>query len=414
MTLPYEGIRVVDFTQVEQGPVGTQVLADFGADVIKVERIDVGDLGRGQNPQINGVSLYYMADNRNKRSLSLDTRKPEAKEIVYQMVKTADVVASNFRPGVMERMGFGYDQLKEINPRIIWSVSSGWGQTGPYQGRIGQDLIAQSLGGLMSLTGDRDGPPRAAGTFIADYLGGMMIAQGIMAALAAREKTGRGQVVETNLLDGVIASHLQENAAALNADWKFERAPKGIGHSDSGPFYAIYECKDGKHYTLMGAFVDDVLGRLSRALDIQPPLTDDPRFENPTRWNENSPALRSIMEVAFKKFTRAEVEERFDANGLPPGAVYDLQEVFEDPQVVHNDMVIEADHPVYGKVKLTGFPVKLSDTPANLRRSPPTVGEHNEEVLGELGYTDAQIKDLQASGVTGSENIKRADEATAS
>ncbi|HAL48435.1 MAG TPA: formyl-CoA transferase, partial [Dehalococcoidia bacterium] len=157
MTLPYEGIRVVDFTQVEQGPVGTQVLADFGADVIKVERIDVGDLGRGQNPQINGVSLYYMADNRNKRSLSLDTRKPEAKEIVYQMVKTADVVASNFRPGVMERMGFGYDQLKEINPRIIWSVASGWGQTGPYQGRIGQDLIAQSLGGLMSLTGDRDG-----------------------------------------------------------------------------------------------------------------------------------------------------------------------------------------------------------------------------------------------------------------
>ncbi|HJO80898.1 MAG TPA: CaiB/BaiF CoA-transferase family protein [SAR202 cluster bacterium] len=414
MTLPYEGIRIIDFTQVEQGPVGTQVLGDYGADVVKIERIDIGEIGRGQQPQINGVSLYYMADNRNKRSFSLDLRTPEAKEIVHEMVKDADVVASNFRPGVMERMGFGYEELKKINPRIIWSVASGWGQTGPYEKRIGQDLVSQALGGLMSLTGDRDGPPRAVGTFIGDYLGGMMIAQGIMAALAAREKTGRGQVVETNLMDGVIASHLQENAAALNADWKFPRAPKGIGHSDSGPFYAIYECKDGKYYTLMGAFVPDGLGRLSKALEIEPSLADDPLFENPTRWNEGSPALRAALEKAFKKFTRAEVEERFDANGLPPGSVYDLQEVFEDPQVVHNNMVVEAEHPVYGKVRLTGFPVKLSDTPATLRRSPPTVGEHNEEMLRELGYTDAQIQELQTSGVTGSENIKRANGATGS
>jgi formyl-CoA transferase len=164
----------------------------------------------------------------------------------------------------------------------------------------------------------------------------------------------------------------------------------------------------------MGVFVPDGLGRLSKALEIEPSLADDPRFDNPTRWNEGSPALRAALEEAFKKFTRAEVEERFDANGLPPGSVYDLQEVFADPQVVHNNMVVEAEHPVYGKVKLTGFPVKLSDTPATLRRSPPTVGEHNEEMLRELGYTDAQIQELQTSGVTGSENIKRANGATGS
>jgi formyl-CoA transferase len=265
----------------------------------------------------------------------------------------------------------------------------------------------------MSMTGHRDGPPTASGTFIGDYLGGMMIAQGIMAALAAREKTGRGQIVDTNLLSGVIASHLQENAAVLNTDVKFPRPAKGIGHSDSGPFYAVYECKDGKYYAVMCAFVDDSLGRVSRALDIQPPLTDDPRFENPTRWNENSPALRQLLEEAFKKFTRAEVEERFDGAGLPPGSVYEIDEVFNDPQVVHNEMVIEAEHPVYGTVKLTGFPVKLSDTPANLRRSPPTVGEHNEEVLRELGYTDTQIQELQAARVTGSENLIRANGVTA-
>jgi formyl-CoA transferase len=407
MTLPYDGIRMIDFTQLEQGPSGTQVLADFGVDVLKVERVEAGEIGRRQVPQINGVSLYFMALNRNKRSLSMDVRKPEAKEIVYRLVKRADIVASNFRPGVMDRLGFGYDELSEINPRIIWATASGYGLSGPYEKRVGQDLLAQAMGGLMAMTGERGGPPTPTGTFIADYLAGMLFAQGMMIALAAREKTGRGQIVDSNLLNSMIVSHLQENAAVLNVGQKFPRPEKGGGHAGSGPLYAVYECKDGKHYALMGGIVANGLERVSQALDIQPLLTEDPRFEGLDMRSEEAWALRPVLEEAFKRFTRAEVEKRFDSAGLPPGSVYELDEVFGDPQVLHNDMVIEADHPAYGTVKLTGFPFKLSDTPATMRRSPPTVGEHNEEVLGELGYADAQIRELQAAGVVGSENLQR-------
>ena len=392
MTLPYDGIRVLDLTQLEQGPSGTQVLADFGADVIKIERIDLGEIGRRQLPQIRGTSLWFMANNRNKRSLSLDIAKPEAKEIVYRMVATSDVVASNFRPGVMERLGFGYHKLEEINPRIIWAAASGYGQSGPYQERIGQDLLAQAMGGLMAMTGEQDGPPVATGTYIADYLGAMAFAQGIMAALAAREKTNHGQMVDSNLLNIVIASHLQENAAVLNTGQEVPRPPPGVGHAGGGPLYAVYECKDGKHYALMGGLIDDGLDRVSRALAIQPSLAVKPRPKD----------MGETLRHAFKKFTRDEVERRFC--DLPPGSVYELGEVFEDPQVIHNDMVVEAEHPAYGRVKLTGFPVKLSHTPATLRMSPPTVGEQNEEVLQEFGYSVDEIRSLQRAEVVGCED----------
>lgn len=394
MTLPYQGIRIIDFTQLEQGPSGTQVLADFGADVIKIERIDVGEIGRRQLPQIHGESLWFMANNRNKRSLSLDLVKPDAKEIIYKMVASADVVASNFRPGVMERIGFGYEILEQINPRIIWAVASGYGQSGPYRERIGQDLLAQAMGGLMAMTGDRDGPPTATGTYIADYLGAMAFAQGIMAALAAREKTDHGQIVETNLLNIVIASHLQENAAVLNTGQEIPRPPPGGGHAGAGPLYAVYECQDGKHYALMGGLIEDGLDRVSRALQIEPSLARKPRPKE----------LGETLRQAFKKFRRDEVERRFAEHGLPPGSVYDLAEVFEDPQVIHNDMVVETEHPAYGRVKLTGFPVKLSQTPATLRQPPPTVGEQNEEVLQQFGYSADEIASLQEAAVVGSED----------
>lgn len=413
MTLPYEDIRVLDFTQLEQGPAATQVLADFGADVIKVERVDVGEIGRRQQPQVRGMSYFFLADNRNKRSLSLDVRRPEGREVIDRIVESADIVASNFRPGVMERLGLGYDRLSEINPRVIWAAASGYGLSGPYEKRIGQDLLAQALGGLMSMTGEEDGPPTATGTWIADYLGAMLFAQGMMIALAAREKTGRGQIVDSNLLNGMIASHLQENAAVLNVGQTYPRPEPGTGHSGSGPLYAVYECKDGKHYALMGALVSDGLERVSRALEIAPSLADDPRWKDASRDTDTRRQLRIALEQAFKKFTRDEVEARFAAHDLPPGRVYELHEVFGDPQVIHNEMVLEVEHPAYGAVKLTGFPVKLSDTPATLRISPPTVGQHNEEVLKQFGYTDDDIRALQEDGVVGSENLKRAGEVAA-
>jgi formyl-CoA transferase len=400
---------MIDFTQLEQGPSGTQVLADFGMDVIKVERIDAGEIGRRQVPQVNGMSYHWMANNRNKRSVTLDLKRPEAREIVYRLVKVSDIVASNFRPGVMDRLGLGYDSLNEINPGIIWAAASGYGLTGPYQDRIGQDVLAQAMGGLMAMTGQRDGPPIATGTWIADFLGAMLFAQGMMVALAARDKTGRGQVVDSNILNSMVVSHLQENASVLNSDKRYPRPLPGSGHTDNGPLYAIYECKDGRHFVLQGMFTRNVLARLSEALEIRPSMAEDPRWKDLDLRYEGAWSLRPILERAFKKFTREEVGKRFEANDLPPGPVYELDEVFRDPQVVHNEMVVETEHPAYGRLKLTGFPVKLSETPATLRTPPPTVGEHNEEVLREFGYSDDEIRALQESGVVGSENLRRAD-----
>jgi crotonobetainyl-CoA:carnitine CoA-transferase CaiB-like acyl-CoA transferase len=413
VTLPYEGVRMIDFTQLEQGPSGTQVLADFGADVIKVERIDAGEIGRRQVPQGNGMSYYWLANNRNKRSLSLDVRKPQAKEIIHRLVEESDIVASNFRPGVMDRLGFGYEKLKEINPRMIWAAASGYGLTGPYEKRIGQDLLAQAMGGLMSMTGERDGPPTTTGTWIADFLAAMLFAQGMMAALAARDKTGRGQVVDSNLLNSMVVSHLQENAAMLNVGQKYPRPRRGEGHSGSGPLYAVYECKDGRYFALMGGLIDNALDRVSKALDIQPSLAEDPRWKDVDMRSEEAWRLRPLLEEAFKRFTRSEVEERFEEQKLAPGPVYDIDEVFQDPQVIHNDLVLETWHPAYGRVKLTGFPVKLSETPATLRMAPPTVGEHNEEVLREVGYSDNEVRSFQEAGAVGSENLRRAKEAVA-
>lgn len=412
MTLPYAGIRMIDFTQLEQGPSGTQVLADFGVDVIKIERIDVGEIGRKQVPQANGMSFAWLANNRNKRSLSLDLRTTEAKSIVYKLVEASDIVASNFRPNVMERLGLGYETLKEINPRLIWAAASGYGMTGPYQDRIGQDLLAQAMGGLMAMTGERDGPPTATGTWIADFLAAMLFAQGITVALAAREKTGRGQVVESNLLNAMIVSHLQENAAILNIGQKYPRPEPGGGHFGSGPLYAIYQCKDGKYFALMGGLIDNALDRISHALDIQPSLADASPWKDMDMRGEEAWQLRPILEKAFKRFTRDEIESSFLENGLPPGPVYEPHEVFDDPQVIHNDMVLETEHPAYGRVALTGFPVKLSETPATLRSPPPLVGEHNEEILREIGYSDDEIRELQLSESVGRENIKRSATAT--
>jgi formyl-CoA transferase len=404
---------MIDFTHIEQGPVGTQVLADFGVDVIKVERIDTGERFRAGGPKFRGMNSAWLADNRNKRSLTLDLKKPEATQIIHRLVETFDIVANNFRPGVMDRLGLGYEELKAINPRIIWAAATGYGLTGPYDKRYGQDLLAQSIGGLMAMTGERDGPPTATGTPIADFMGAMLFAQGMMAALAARERTGRGQIVDSCLMNGMIVSHLQENVAVLNMDEKYPRPLPGGGSSRSRPFYAVYECKDGKYFTLMAGARDRIKERVSKALGIEPSLAEDPRWKDVDMSSGESWELRPVLEEAFKKFTRSELEERFEEQGLPPAPVYELDEVFRDPQVVHNDLVLELEHPAYGKVKVTGFPVKLSETPAKLRMSPPIVGEHNEEVLREAGYSDAEIRTYQEAGVVGSETLKRAHEAVA-
>ncbi|AWB87654.1 CaiB/BaiF CoA transferase family protein [Mycetocola zhujimingii] len=404
MTSAFDGIRILDFTQLEQGPSGTQVLADFGADVIKIERIDSGEIGRGQCPTIDGYSPHWSATNRNKRSLSVDVKNPEGIRLILDLVKDADIVASNFRPGVMDRLGLGYDDLSAVNPRIIVAYASGYGQTGPYAHRRGQDLAAQAISGLMALTGSADGPPTPSGTFMIDYLASMQFAQGMMVALAARERTGRGQVVDSCLLNAAIASHLQEGTTYLNTGQEYPRPEAGIAHAHNTALYGYYETKDGSWFVLIGEFyISEPWKRAARALGLPDDVVNDERFQTTEGLREHTAETTEIIRTAALTFDRDDLMARFEAEDVLTAPVNDYDDVFADPQVLHNEMVLTKSVPGLGDMKFVGIPVKLSDTPGALRMAPPSLGEHTDEVLAELGLSPEAIAQLRSGGVIGSE-----------
>lgn len=407
MTSAFEGIRILDFTQLEQGPSGTQVLADFGADVIKIERIDSGEIGRGQFPTLDGYSPHWSATNRNKRSLSVDVKHPDGIKLILELVKNADIVASNFRPGVMDRLGLGYEDLSAVNPRIIVAYASGYGQTGPYAHRRGQDLAAQAISGLMALTGSAEGPPTPSGTFMIDYLASMQFAQGMMIALAARERTGRGQVVDSCLLNAALASHLQEGTTFLNTGQTYPRPEAGIAHAHNTALYGYYETKDGSWFVLIGEFyISEPWKRASRALGLPPELVNDERFQTVEGLRAHTRETTEIIRAAALGFERDELMARFEAEDVLTAPVNDYDAVFTDPQVLHNDMILTARVAGIGEMKFVGIPVKLSDTPGELRSPPPSLGEHTDDVLAELGLSAASIEQLRTSGVVGSESLR--------
>lgn len=405
MTLPFEGIRILDFTQLEQGPSGTLVLADFGAEVIKIERPVRGELGRGQEPRYRGMSCHWAANNRNKLSLSVDLKRPEGRHVVLRLVPGADIVASNFRPGVMDRLGFGYEELRQINPRIICAYASGYGQSGPYRERRGQDLAAQAIGGLMEMTGQAGGAPTPVGTFAVDYLAAMQFAIGMMAALAARDRTGAGQIVDTSLLNAAVTLHHQEATAFLNTGQRYPRPPHLIAHAHNTPLYGRYETGDGQWVALIGEFyIDHPWRRVTRALSLEPAVVEDERFQDIPGLLKHTDAASAILEDAFACIaTRDEAIGRLEDEEVLCVPVNSDAEVFADPQVLHNGMVIEASHPAVGPFRLVGMPVKLSATPAELRMPPPTVGEHNAQILEEIGLSPDEITNLQNDGAIGSE-----------
>ena len=399
----YEGVRILDFTQLEQGPSGTQVLADFGAEVIKSERQDIGEIGRAHSPRINGMSPHWAANNRNKQSLSLNLMAPGARSVLERLVKTADVVASNFRPGVMERLGLGYDDPAAINPRIICAYASGYGQSGPYAERRGQDLAAQALGGLLALTGSDDSPT-AVGTYAVDYVAAMHFAQGIMLALAARERTGEGQVVDSCLLNSAVTLHLQEATTHLNTGREYPRPPRGVAHSHSTALYARYRTADDRWLVLVGEyFVDQPWQRVCDALGLTE-HRDDPRFATTRGLAEHVEAAYGLLESAFEQMSLDQALKALEQQDVLAAPVNDYPHLFEDPQVVHNELVVTAEHPHAGTLKLVGPPVKLSATPARVRNAPRTVGQDNEQVSAGLGFTPAEIDRLRESGVIGMEN----------
>lgn len=406
MTSAFEDVKILDFTQLEQGPSATQVLADFGAEVIKVERIDRGEIGRQQPPFLtNGYSPHWSATNRNKKSISVDVKSEEGLQLIHDLAKDADIVASNFRPGVMDRLGLGHETLSAINPRIITAYASGYGLSGPYVHRRGQDLAAQAISGLMDLTGTEESGPVPVGTFMIDYVASMQFAQGMMIALAAREKTGRGQVVDSNLMNAAITTHLQEGTTYLNTGQEYPRPPAGIAHALNTALYGYYEARDHKWLVLIAEFyVDDQWQRTARAAGLSEEHIQDPRFQSIEGLRSHAIETHQLLAEAIRTFEREEVMARFEAEDLLVAPVHDYAAVFEDPQVAHNNLVLDMDVDTVGPVKFVGMPVSLSETPARLQTAPPKVGEHNDEVLRRAGLSEERIAQLKTAGVIGSES----------
>ncbi|MBX6752619.1 MAG: CoA transferase [Thermorudis peleae] len=388
-----DGVRVADFTRVMSGPYCTMLLGDLGADVVKIERPGKGDDTRDWGPPfVDGISAYYLSVNRNKRSITLDLKHPAGQEIAWRLIESADVLVENFSPGTMERLGFGYDAVCARRPDIIYCSISGFGQTGPGRERTAYDLIVQGMSGLMSVTGFPDGEPTRFGVPIADLAAGMFAAYAIVAALFYRERTGKGQYIDTSMLGGQVAL-LTYQAAIYFAT---HEAPKRTGnaHPIVAP-YQTFRSKDG--YVNIAAGNDGIFARLCRALGLER-LLEDPRFKDNAGRITRLPELVAELETVLTQLSTAEIIERLDAASVPCGPIYTVPEVFADPQVQHLALHQRVPHPTLGEVDQTGFPYRFSDTPARIRRHPPLLGEHTDEVLSELGYSADLIASLREQG----------------
>jgi formyl-CoA transferase len=388
---PLHGIRVLDLTRVVAGPYCSMFLGDLGAEVVKVEQPGIGDDTRGWGPPfVGGESAYYLCINRNKQSLTLDLKSKRAVEILRALAKNADVIIENFRPGTMERLGLGEKGLRALNPRLIYASLTGFGADGPMSDWPGYDLIVQAWGGLMSITGAPDGEPVKVGVAIIDLVAGLMLGKAITAALYAREKVGVGQRIDTSLLEAEVASLINVGSNYLVGGTIPTRW--GNAHPNIVP-YQHFKTADG--YLVIGVASEVIWKRFCAAAGCEE-LSRDPRFVNNAKRVEHRAELLALLaemflqrdnETWFKLLTEAEV---------PCAPVQTIDQVFQAPQVLHRDMLMEIDHPTAGKVRMAGIPVKFSETPAAVRKPPPLLGEHNEEVLKNwLGMSAAAIDELK-------------------
>jgi formyl-CoA transferase len=378
--LPLAGIRVVDFTQVMMGPVATQMLGDYGADVIKIERPPTGDLSRTSIPDDPAglIGPVYCSLNRNKRSVVLDLRKGEDRAALMELIRGADVVVNNFRAGVMERMGLGYDALARINPRLIYAVGTGFGLTGPYAHKGGQDVLAQAMSGVMARRSRETDPLAVHATTFADYCAGMHLVQGVLLALLQREKTGRGQQISVSLLDSMLAAQTQEAAAHL-----MRGAELNWG---AMPLSGVFETADGA-LVMVGAFKTDPMKDIGAALGIAE-LKDDPRFATHALRMTNKPALQAIFRERFKTGTTAHWIERLEAQDVLCAPVRDLAAALADEQAAINGMILEAPG-VVETVKVVGSPIHMQDAPVTIRIPPASLGQHTDAVRADLARAPA-------------------------
>jgi CoA:oxalate CoA-transferase len=386
-------IKVLDLTRVLAGPYATMVLADLGAEIIKVEQPGKGDDSRAYGPYKNGESAYFMSLNRNKESITLNLKTPEGKEILKALVKNVDVLVENFRPGTMEKLGLGYDVLKEINPRLVYASSTGYGQTGPYSKRPAYDAVVQAMGGIMSITGQADGKPTRVGTSVGDIFAGLFCAIGVLAALHERESSGLGQMVDVAMLDCQVA--ILENAISR---YEFTgEIPRPIGNRH--PSIVPFESFDTLTSPIMVAAGNDSLWvTLCDLMELD--ISSDPRFiTNPLR-NENYLILRPILAERFMTKTAEEWQPMFDKAGIPSGPINTVDKVVANEQVLARDMILEVEHPVAGTTRIPGIPIKLSRTPGEIRMAAPVLGADTEKLLSQyLGLTSDQVAELREKQV---------------
>lgn len=391
---PLSGVFVADFSRVLTGPFCSTMLADLGADVVKVEQPGHGDDTRSWGPPfVAGESSYFLSVNRNKRSLVLDLKNPEAAPVVRALFRRADVVLENFRPGTADRLGIGYARAAAENPRLVYCSISGFGQTGPYRDRPGYDLIIQGMAGLMGLTGEVDGPPTRVGLAVTDVGAGMWAAFAIAAALYAREPSGRGQYLDVSMLDGAIAWDTYMAGHYL-VTGENPRRP-GSGHPTLVP-YQPFPTADGSINVAVG---NDAMWQTFCGAVGRPDLAADPRYATGPDRVEHRARLVPALAAMFATRTTAHWTEALLAAGIPCGPVNTMADILTDPHVAARQMVTGVDHPTAGHLQVTGVPVKFSDTPGAVDRPPPLLGQHTDEVLADLGFADDAVADLRRQGV---------------
>jgi formyl-CoA transferase len=399
---PLEGIRVLDLTRILAGPYCTMMLGDLGADVIKVERPGRGDDSRSWGPPFvgepygpyPGEAAYFLASNRNKRSITANLKAPEGLEIVRRLARVSDALVENFRGGTLERMGLGYEDLRALNPRLVYCSISGYGRTGPYADRPGYDFIIQAEGGMMGITGPEEGQPYRVGIPIVDITTGMFASTAILAALRARDVTGEGQYVDMSLLDSQVAVLTNVASNYLVGGQGHRRL--GNAHPNITP-YEAFRARD-KWFAL--AVGNEGQWAILCSVIERPDLKDDPRFADNSSRVANRAALREMLDGAFARRNAAAWLAEFREAGLPCGPINTIPEVFQHPQAEARELVQAAEHPTAGTVRFPGFPYKFSETPAAIRRPPPRLGEHTEEVLRDLlGYSAEEVSVLREQGV---------------
>jgi crotonobetainyl-CoA:carnitine CoA-transferase CaiB-like acyl-CoA transferase len=391
---PLAGLKVIDLSHIMAGPACSMLLADMGADVIKVEKLPGGDDARRMvPPAISGEPAAFLIMNRTKRGIALDLNKEAGRRVLSRLLQGADVLIENYRRGTMERMGFGYDALHALNPKLIYCSISGFGRTGPYADRGGFDLVTQGMSGLMSITGEGPGcPPMKLGAPVTDITAGILACVGVLAALHSRASTGKGQMVDTSLFEaGIIHTYWQ---SAICFATGIAPGPMGTAHPLNAPYQA-FQVADG--WITVGAANQGNWLRLLEALGAAE-LGNDPRFANNADRMRNLPALQAALTPLFNVRTSAEWLQRLEEAGVPAGPVLDVGQMHADPQALAREMIVETSHPTAGQVESIGLPIKFSETPGSVRRAAPVLGQHTREVLREHGFSGAEADEMAAEG----------------